>query len=613
MDIVRQSSVRIGGSPTVVVTFTDSKTLAFAENWAFHLQRARVPGVVIGLVGVNSGATGGAALARARQRFKALGAAVYRVTSPTHARAPQGGRWFSVVPLLETGCRVLLSDSDVVWLRNPLPYLLRLEKEHPRLDLAVSTDAQGASDSRRLDGAELDVEAYRLCRESMNIGIIAFPPGPRPGAKRAIAEAVAHMSLPNALRSVDQGQINHRWKRGAGSWHWPRQMHPITDESGARLCGLVNGSSVAGVLPIAQFGNTLTHGLLKLSSRVQVAGRGGGGGATVAPFAVHATFMRTQKAEYKIARLREMGLWKMDPPSYFGIDGGGGGGARLPQGFISYTPQIPTELLRAKASLPRTPDGGTTLPAKHLTLMWAQLQQLRNALFVARLLRRVLILPEVLCSCELGFHPRHVAKGCRAHAAVELPHACPFDHFLDPTALQTSPYQIRDRTFLADERTPKSVVRSSVLTVQVCATNASAGASCDGDEWGAASVEGVGDENGRRRQPRVVKLVREPLSDTIVNTLGSLGRVRRLHFDDMRAAFGGFTAASDGTPGRAWGGQWYREAQALLSSWCCTSDERFKSTGGLVPYLIPPPKHVRWRPELAAAVKATREFMLDAQ
>ena len=97
-----------------------------------------------------------------------------------------------------------------------------------------------------------------------------------------------------------------------------------------------------------------------------------------------------------------------------------------------------------------------------------------------------------------------------------------------------------------------------------------------------------------------------------MNTLGSLGRVRRLHLTTCAPRSAALLQRQMALQGEL-GGQWYREAQALLSSWCCTSDERFKSTGGLVPYLIPPPKHVKWRPELAAAVKATREFMLDAQ
>ena len=78
---------------------------------------------------------------------------MYTVNSYEVKIQPQGGRWFHVLPLLRTGVRVLLSDSDVVWMRDPRPYLYRLEAEHPRLDFTVSSDSQGSSDGRRLGGA----------------------------------------------------------------------------------------------------------------------------------------------------------------------------------------------------------------------------------------------------------------------------------------------------------------------------------------------------------------------------------------------------------------------------------------------------------------------------
>lgn len=72
------------------------------------------------------------------------------VNSPEVAKQPQGGRWFHVLPLLRTGVRVIISDSDVVWLRDPRPYFARLEALHPRLDFTVSSDAQGDTDGQRM-------------------------------------------------------------------------------------------------------------------------------------------------------------------------------------------------------------------------------------------------------------------------------------------------------------------------------------------------------------------------------------------------------------------------------------------------------------------------------
>ena len=74
-------------------------------------------------------------------------------------------------------------------------------------------------------------------------------------------------------------------------------------------------------------------------------------------------------------------------------------------GFVSYSPVVPESLL----AVPRIERGA--LPLHHLRLMHAQLQQFRNALFIARALGRALVLPETQCSCEIGFWPNHIEVG----------------------------------------------------------------------------------------------------------------------------------------------------------------------------------------------------------
>ena len=72
---------------------------------------------------------------------------------------------------------------------------------------------------------------------------------------------------------------------------------------------------------------------------------------------------------------------------------------------MSYSPVVPESLL----AVPRIERGA--LPLHHLRLMHAQLQQFRNALFIARALGRALVLPETQCSCEIGFWPNHIEVG----------------------------------------------------------------------------------------------------------------------------------------------------------------------------------------------------------
>lgn len=580
-DLVRRHAV----SNTIVCTFADGAALEFAANWVSHLHKAGVGGLLVGLVRMRPDTRQYQQTMRRLQQHSPS-VAVYPVLSKVHLQFPQGGRWFSVLPLLETGARVILSDCDVVWLRNPLPYLLRLERAHPLMDFAVSTDAQGPTDRLRLrsrshghgDDGDFDIEAFSSCHASMNIGLISFAPGARAGARRAISEAVAHLRAPGALRRVDQGPINYRWKHGAAGWRWPRELHRVGDHSGARLCGLINGTAVAGILPIIQFGNMLTEGVLNLSSK-----------AAARPVAVHATWMRSQRAEYKIARLREAGLWAVDEPPYFS-----GSPGRL--GLLTYTPRIPADMMAEAPTLLRVKGGGTSLPAHHLRFMAWQLSQLRDALFIARLLGRALVLPHVQCSCELGFYPRHVGTDCRAHKVLRLPYQCPIDHYLNPVAMRTSPYLLRERSFLDNPRTPIEVKEgSSVLVVRMC-RNGSTGC-LSGVERGA--IEGVDAPRGAR----LTTLSGSARANEIKKRFGS-NQIRRLHFDDIRHVFGGFESVDQPLAAR-----YYKDAQELLSSWCCTSDERFKQLAGLVPYIFSPPKGVRWRPELRWVADALQDFL----
>ena len=135
---------------TVVVTLSNWGQSHFTENWIFHLRHLLgVEGILVGMMNLQPQQSKYKKIAR---KLRALGAGVYTVNSPEVKRQPQGGRWFHILPLLRTGARVLLSDSDVVWMRDPRPYLARLEAEHPALDFTVSS----AGWARRRRGEEAE-------------------------------------------------------------------------------------------------------------------------------------------------------------------------------------------------------------------------------------------------------------------------------------------------------------------------------------------------------------------------------------------------------------------------------------------------------------------------
>jgi len=561
---------------TVLVTFGNARQRHFTANWVYHIQNVGVrAGLLVGMMNMQPT---DALYVPFAASLRARGVGVYCVNSAEVKLAPQGGRWFHVLPLLRTGVRLILSDSDIAWLRDPAPYLRALEAHHPKLDFAVSTDAQAPLDERRLGAspdtssdpsAELDVEKWGQCFASMNIGVMLFPPGARPGAITALVEATTHLLEDGNLRRVDQGPINYRWKFGYRKYKWHRTLFPVADASGKRLCGLTNGNVTGAVLPAAQFCNTMTHDLLQLWKQ-----------AGVRPFAVHATWMRRQEEPWKLMRLREQGLW-FDAPRWYGLpprtqladDASGWMVPVEPRhrrddpawqleqeatvGFLTYDSRLPSELL----SVSRLEPGG--VPMHHMRLMHAQLRKLRSALFVARLLKRALVLPATLCSCELGFFVSHVKENCRAadHQTLPLPYVCPIDHYLFPRALATSPFAHRERTFLDNSRAAH--INASVRLRVVPAAGSS-------PPFGART------------------LARGASERELVSTLGGSGAAV-LHFEEIEAALGSFGSAQKAK-------EWHGQAQELLDAYCCTSSEIFKAkASGGVPYLLPPlPGQTAW-------------------
>ena len=67
--------------------------------------------------------------------------------------------------------------------------------------------------------------------------------------------------------------------------------------------------------------------------------------------------------------------------------------------------------------------------------------------------------------------------------------------------------------------------------------------------------------------------------------LGTLD-AKLLHFDDVLASFGGFDEGRE--EGRRELVTYHDDLQRILSSWCCTADERFRRLAGVIPYVLPP-------------------------
>jgi hypothetical protein len=126
------------GSRLLLVSFTDVGGLTMALNWALHLRRVGVTPVV-GLDGQMPSKWGSAS-------EEAAWRSVRPVLFSAGASAARNGyqrwrlRWDVVGQLLALGTDVMMSDTDVVWLRDPRPYVRALITRHPLLDVLLGTD-----------------------------------------------------------------------------------------------------------------------------------------------------------------------------------------------------------------------------------------------------------------------------------------------------------------------------------------------------------------------------------------------------------------------------------------------------------------------------------------
>jgi hypothetical protein len=159
---------------------------------------------------------------------------------------------------------------------------------------------------------------------------------------------------------------------------------------------------------------------------------------------------------------------------------------------------------------------------------------------------------------------------------LRLPNPCPIDHYLDPAKLEGSPYAHRERSFFSNARTPPTLLRTRRV-VRVVVDGGEGG----GD--GGRESKGGGGGNGS-----ALALPAAPSAALLRRLLGSVS-ARVIHFEDVTHAFGGFDSAEDAH-------KWHEDAQALLSTWCCTSEPAFKPLAGVVPYLLPPLKPARGQP-----------------
>ena len=413
---------------SLVVTFTNRQAQDFALNWARQLHTIGVPS----LVGTSDD-LGRETIAE----FRRTRAGLFCADGDQMLRNGQAGRWIELLPLLEYGLGVMVSDSDIGWFRSPISYFASVRRAHPHVDLLLCSDYVGNGYSTKplrggADG-DLDLDGWPQAKvSSINIGVLyAYPHANRSvGALiRAWSAAVVESSERGGLAQWDQGPINQRVLRPGLNAHAADASLAVVGRGRAHEAAL-------GILPMLQFSTAFTY-FIHAVMRAR---------AGAAAFSLHAIFSHGKSFERKVQILREAQLWH-DPPSYY-AEG-------------RYLQLAPDEEEPA-AQAARHPDDAA---AGGVGLMTRQLARFYQGVRLARLLNRTLVLPRVRCGDApmaypcYGWYHRAMTKDAKFNSLkVPMPEWCPSYYWLslgmDPA--KNNGVAWRDAGFLTHPDAPRS-------------------------------------------------------------------------------------------------------------------------------------------------------------
>ncbi|XP_062211731.1 arabinosyltransferase XEG113-like isoform X2 [Phragmites australis] len=398
----------------IVVTFGNHAFLDFILTWARHLTDLGVDNLLVGAMDT-----------KLLRELYLRGVPAFDMGS---RMATEDAGWGSptfhkmgrekvllINALLPFGYELLMCDTDMVWLKNPFPYLAR----YPDADLLTSSDQVIPTVT------DDSLENWREVTGALNIGIFHWRPT-EPAKK--LAEDWKDLVLSDD-KLWDQNAFNEL-------------VHKVFGQSVEGEDDLVysyDGKLKLGVLPASIFCNGHTYFVQGMHQQLHLE-----------PYAVHTTFQYAG-TEGKRHRLREAMLF-VDQPSYYDSPGG----------FLSFKPNIPKSLLL---------DGAHTVES-HFALVNYQLKQIRTALAIASLLKRTLVMPPLWCRLDRMWfgHP-----GVMEGTMTRQPFLCPMDHVLQVHVMlndlpkeEFGPHiDFREYSFFENPSLPKQV-KESLLEVQLC-------------------------------------------------------------------------------------------------------------------------------------------------
>ncbi|CAK9144073.1 unnamed protein product [Ilex paraguariensis] len=430
--------------------------------------------------------------------------------------------------ILPFGVELLMCDTDMVWLKNPLPYLARF----PEADVLTSTDQviPTVSDDR-LDIWQQVVASIECCfaiiefnflhttsiivlkqfyslwtvGAAYNVGIFHWRPTE---SSKKLAKEWKDMLLADD-KIWDQNGFNDLVHR---------QLGPSVDEDSG-LVYAYDGNLKLGLLPASIFCSGHTYFVQAMYQHLRLK-----------PYAVHTTFQYAG-TEGKRHRLREAMVF-YDPPEYYDSPGG----------FLTFKPAIPKSLLL---------DGEHTIES-HFSLVNYQVKQIRTALAIASLLNRTLVMPPLWCRLDRLWFPH---PGVLLGTLTRQPFLCPLDHVFEVNVmLKEMPEEefgpgisLREYSFLDNPSLPRQV-KKSWLDVHIC----------QGGSQGCQvsnSTSSMG----------VIKFPKHSNEETFKTVFSSFKDIKVIQFSSMQDAFVGFADKTREEHFR-------NRVKRYLGIWCCVDN-----------------------------------------
>jgi len=341
---------------------------------------------------------------------------------------------------------------------------------------------------------------------------------------------------------------------------------------------------------------------------------------------VHTTFVEGGNPG-KLWRLKEAGLWRIDPPSHYDPPGGGR--------YLRFEPpHAPRHLqpVRNTSASARYDDkykAGWLAPSainlsprlrQHLELMRRHFIALRDAMAIAVALKRVLILPRLPCLCDRSEGPS-VLRECRYEASeLPSPFVCPLTHLLDiyRLGLLRGWLDYRESSFIDSPLIPSTIREGEVqVEVFVGAANSRGAAATNSTRMGkskstsmsmstSTSTSGTGAGPGTATPPIPIAHLASGSSDAqITHMLAEHAESPLLSFSSTEGVFGGWS--DPGAHLRF--EQMMRRSSVFSGSWCCSS---WYKPSGSINFARPAPT-VTLPSGCGLVLKATVESQADCQ